>query len=57
MNEEREEQGEEARQKEESAGRRRRRRGRLKHKELVVGKSLRQNDNMTLARTGHLFEI
>ncbi|XP_039674740.1 uncharacterized protein LOC120570452 isoform X1 [Perca fluviatilis] len=37
MNEEREEQGEEARQKEESAGRRRRK-GRLKHKELVVGK-------------------
>ncbi|XP_044073655.1 uncharacterized protein KIAA2012-like isoform X2 [Siniperca chuatsi] len=35
MNEEREERGEVARQKEESAGRKRR--GRLKHKELVVG--------------------
>lgn len=41
MNEEKEEQGEAMRQREESAGRRRRRRrGRLKHNELVVGKTV-----------------
>lgn len=44
MNEESEERGEVSRQKEESAGRKRR--GRLKHKELIVGKTFqlfRQN--------------
>lgn len=57
MNGERDERGEVLRQKEESAGRRRRR-GRLKHKEVVVGKTshlqtFRQKNYMTL---GILFE-
>lgn len=54
MNENREGQGEEARQNEESAGKRRRR-GRLKQKELVVGKSFRKN-NVTRGMRGHLFK-